>query len=779
TIEFLDTGTGYQILTKKPGYIRAKTIHAEEREDKEKTTTTNINLNVGGFMPKMPSFGGQKPGANTAAAASSASAGSGTGPAAAPSTAAPMPPAGPAAAASSASAPHAAAAKPGEAPKAERDPLLKGSASFSRSTSSSTRTAYANIGASVEVDADAVHGSVRRDATAFSETKKEEHFEGVFIPLMDLANAKEKIKRDYDELSDRYERFMEKLKEQAKKIAAKFRSKDDLEADEGIVINGKDKTRIKVEKDGKDGKAEVGSKEKTKPKNKTKSDSESDMTETFDDAALDDKKSKAKHEAKKNQAHEKAAAKQLKDTTKKILIAGLKEKLKAESKETSDKNLSDLAENFYSNVFANKSVQEVLSYLSNTSPMKPKPGTEKDTEANVKANIGHGLQQLSLIFTKGVLAASKLASFQSGLGEILPEDMTAFARLSDNERRAAQFVIGTGAGFLRTGQGIKQLGLRMGETFGWANAGATEAYTKEINESWSFYQSRAAGKSKSGKAGEIFSGVAISLAIPGGAGLRGIQLIKNSAAVGAATGFLQPTQTADDNFSERLENMKMGGILGAGGAAFSIGLGGLFSKNLRKAYEKEAIQTFDDALNSGKKFLSSFQNSIKNLYDPFDSYVFARASSSTASKAGGAPKPKANDFLHFFESKSSKPKGYGKAEAPTTANIGSNFRKYEPTPKHAKNSFGSFNPIPDQATGQKLLATAYSSAEKKQLYNVYNGKLIKFQPDNTLNNGWHAYEVEAGTSRSVTNQVPLIVLKKMCEDGLITRIQYNKWIKNK
>lgn len=43
--------------------------------------------------------------------------------------------------------------------------------------------------------------------------------------------------------------------------------------------------------------------------------------------------------------------------------------------------------------------------------------------------------------------------------------------------------------------------------------------------------------------------------------------------------------------------------------------------------------------------------------------------------------------------------------------------------------WGSKNPIPDAETGQALLDTVYSSSKNKQLYNIYNGELIKFQPD--------------------------------------------------
>lgn len=58
--------------------------------------------------------------------------------------------------------------------------------------------------------------------------------------------------------------------------------------------------------------------------------------------------------------------------------------------------------------------------------------------------------------------------------------------------------------------------------------------------------------------------------------------------------------------------------------------------------------------------------------------------------------------------------------------------KYEPSPKYdPKSGWGSPNSIPNQEVGQRLLDTAYSSKDKKQLYNFYDGKLVKFQPDTT------------------------------------------------
>jgi len=100
-------------------------------------------------------------------------------------------------------------------------------------------------------------------------------------------------------------------------------------------------------------------------------------------------------------------------------------------------------------------------------------------------------------------------------------------------------------------------------------------------------------------------------------------------------------------------------------------------------------------------------------------------------------------------------------------------RTYDPSPKHDPNSgWGSPNPIPDAETGQKLLDTAYSSSKNKQLYNIYEGKLIKFQPDGET--GWHPYEVT-----NPAKEVPTDVLRQLLKDGKITKVEYNKLLKNK
>ncbi len=97
---------------------------------------------------------------------------------------------------------------------------------------------------------------------------------------------------------------------------------------------------------------------------------------------------------------------------------------------------------------------------------------------------------------------------------------------------------------------------------------------------------------------------------------------------------------------------------------------------------------------------------------------------------------------------------------------------YDPSPKHDKGGWGSNNPIKTQEEGQWLLDSGYPDG--KQVYNVTDdGIIVKFQPDNTPNNGYHSYEV------SKPRDIPARILKLMRDEGKITSTEYNKIRKGK
>lgn len=93
---------------------------------------------------------------------------------------------------------------------------------------------------------------------------------------------------------------------------------------------------------------------------------------------------------------------------------------------------------------------------------------------------------------------------------------------------------------------------------------------------------------------------------------------------------------------------------------------------------------------------------------------------------------------------------------------------YVPSPKHnPAHGWGSENPILTHEEGQRLLDTGYH--EGKQVYNITSdGKIVKFQPDGTPYNGYHSYEVYGPPD------VPVGILRKMLNDGKITKAEYNK-----
>lgn len=98
---------------------------------------------------------------------------------------------------------------------------------------------------------------------------------------------------------------------------------------------------------------------------------------------------------------------------------------------------------------------------------------------------------------------------------------------------------------------------------------------------------------------------------------------------------------------------------------------------------------------------------------------------------------------------------------------------YAPSPKHEPGyGWGSENPIVSIAEGQRLLDSGYVSG--RQVFNVTEDwEIVKFQPDGTPQNGYHAYKVTG------PRDIPATVLRRMYKDGKITRSTYNKLRKGK
>ncbi len=102
-----------------------------------------------------------------------------------------------------------------------------------------------------------------------------------------------------------------------------------------------------------------------------------------------------------------------------------------------------------------------------------------------------------------------------------------------------------------------------------------------------------------------------------------------------------------------------------------------------------------------------------------------------------------------------------------------NIGSYSPSRKHEQGGWGSKNPIENQNRGQELLDSSYIGKNKKQRYNFEDDKVVVFQPDGQ--GGWHSYvAVDV-----VKEKVPTSVLRQMLKEGIITKPQYNRIIKNK
>ena len=95
--------------------------------------------------------------------------------------------------------------------------------------------------------------------------------------------------------------------------------------------------------------------------------------------------------------------------------------------------------------------------------------------------------------------------------------------------------------------------------------------------------------------------------------------------------------------------------------------------------------------------------------------------------------------------------------------------------KHKGTSHGNISENPfwnNVEAGKQALNSSYVSADGKERFNIYNGKIVKFRYDNV--GGWHPYTVS-----NTAKEVPKAVLEQMRDDGLITTAEYKKLIKNK
>ena len=196
-------------------------------------------------------------------------------------------------------------------------------------------------------------------------------------------------------------------------------------------------------------------------------------------------------------------------------------------------------------------------------------------------------------------------------------------------------------------------------------------------------------------------------------------------------------------------------------------------KNLLKDAYQYVKETGEKVFGSGEKNVGKESDRANKIDTTDESVTYYRVQGggpipvlegAGKSPSGGKQSLK-DDVYQFMKETGERLFGRGADETPK--------RTYEPSPKHdPKSGWGSPNPIPDAKTGQKLLDTAYSSSKNKQLYNIYDGKLIKFQPDRET--GWHPNEV-----MNPAKEVPADVLRQLLKDEKLTKAEYKRLLKNK
>jgi ankyrin repeat protein len=110
------------------------------------------------------------------------------------------------------------------------------------------------------------------------------------------------------------------------------------------------------------------------------------------------------------------------------------------------------------------------------------------------------------------------------------------------ESKLKKGVIGVGRGLTELGQGIKQLGLNIGEGLGLVEEGAAAEYTSSINDETKLYDSTPVGESTIAKVAEVVTDIALAIAVPEATAAKGAAYAASAFASGAALGALKPTE---------------------------------------------------------------------------------------------------------------------------------------------------------------------------------------------------------------------------------------------
>ena len=187
-------------------------------------------------------------------------------------------------------------------------------------------------------------------------------------------------------------------------------------------------------------------------------------------------------------------------------------------------------------------------------------------------------------------------SLLSEMGGSQAEEVNPQKNLADEYSTSERALIGAGRSFAKIGQGVKQLGLNVGESLGVVDESTVEDYRQQIKDEKRLYD-EGVGSTTAGQVGEFAGDVAAlapAMLVPGGqATLLGRTGV--AAGVGAAEASLQPVYTENYGIG-KAEQVAMGATIGAGATIGFDKLANIMPKNLMARVYQRAEKKGAEAL---------------------------------------------------------------------------------------------------------------------------------------------------------------------------------------
>ncbi len=187
-------------------------------------------------------------------------------------------------------------------------------------------------------------------------------------------------------------------------------------------------------------------------------------------------------------------------------------------------------------------------------------------------------------------------SLLSEMGGSQAEEVNPQKNLADEYSTSERALIGAGRSFAKIGQGVKQLGLNVGESLGVVDESTVEDYRQQIKDEKRLYD-EGVGSTTAGQVGEFAGDVAAlapAMLVPGGqATLLGRAGV--AAGVGAAEASLQPVYTENYGIG-KAEQVAMGATIGAGATIGFDKLANIMPKNLMARFYQRAEKKGAEAL---------------------------------------------------------------------------------------------------------------------------------------------------------------------------------------